>query len=61
MSMRQVQNKLENEMSILRRLIDRHKRCSDSESICMVIAYEYGLQVLLEIYEMSQRKEVMPF
>ncbi|MGG1327413.1 hypothetical protein ABE222_11650 [Bacillus tropicus] len=59
--MRQVQNKLENEMSILRCLINRYKRCSDSESICIVLAYEYGLQVLIEIYELSKKKEGMPF
>ncbi|WP_176342301.1 hypothetical protein [Bacillus thuringiensis] len=56
-----LQQKIENEISILKRLIDRHSRSSDPESICMVIAYEYGLQVLMEVYEMSRRKEVIPF
>ncbi|WP_197234293.1 hypothetical protein [Bacillus cereus] len=56
-----LQQKLENEISILRRLIDRYKRCGDSESICVVLAYECGLQVLIEVYEMSKQKEVMPF
>ena len=55
------QQKIENEISILKRLIDRYKCSSDPESICMVIAYEYGLQVLMEVYEISKRKEVMPF
>ncbi|MGX5634384.1 hypothetical protein [Bacillus thuringiensis] len=56
-----LQQKIENEISILRRLIAWYKSFSDSESICMVIAYEYGLQTLIEIYEMSKQKEVMPF
>ncbi|MDF9622625.1 hypothetical protein P5775_07540 [Bacillus cereus] len=56
-----LQQKLENEISILMCLIDRYKRCEDSESICMVIAYEYGLQVLIEIYEVSKQKEVLSF
>ncbi|MEH7219324.1 MULTISPECIES: hypothetical protein [Bacillus cereus group] len=56
-----LQQKIENEIFILKRLIERYKRSSDSESICMVIAYEYGLQALIEIYEMSIQKEVIPF
>ncbi|EKS8373828.1 hypothetical protein QC456_006472 [Bacillus cereus] len=55
-----LQQKIESEITILRRLIDRYKRCDDSE-ICMVIAYEYGLQMLMEVYEMSKQKEVLPF
>ncbi|WP_157686137.1 hypothetical protein [Bacillus thuringiensis] len=56
-----LQQKIESEISILRLLIDRYKRCGDSESICVVIAYEYGLRALIEVYEMSKQKEVMPF
>ncbi|WP_176342287.1 hypothetical protein [Bacillus thuringiensis] len=56
-----LQQKIENEISILKRLIDRHSRSSDPESICMVIAYEYGLQALMEVYEMSKQEEVIPF
>ncbi|WP_186319447.1 hypothetical protein [Bacillus toyonensis] len=56
-----LQQKIESEIFILRGLINRYKRCDDSESICMVIAYEYGLQALMEVYEMSKQKEVMPF
>lgn len=56
-----LQQKIENEIFILKHLIERYKRSSDSESICMIIAYEYGLQALIEIQEVSQRKEVMPF
>ncbi|MGX5634409.1 hypothetical protein [Bacillus thuringiensis] len=57
-----LQQKIKNEIDILRRLIVRYKRFNDPESIiCMVIAYEYGLQALIEIYEMSKQNEVMPF
>ncbi|WP_353054870.1 hypothetical protein [Bacillus thuringiensis] len=56
-----LQQKIENEIAILKRLIDQHKRSSDTESICMVIAYEYGLHALIEIYEMSKQEEVIPF
>ncbi|MBJ8037056.1 hypothetical protein [Bacillus cereus] len=56
-----LQQKIESEITILRRLIDRYKRCDDSESIFMVIAYEYGLQALIEVNEMSKQKEVLPF
>ncbi|MBJ8024626.1 hypothetical protein [Bacillus cereus] len=56
-----LQQKIENEISILRRLIARYKGSSNSECICMIIAYEYGLQALIEIYEMSKQKEGMPF
>ncbi|WP_176548917.1 hypothetical protein [Bacillus toyonensis] len=38
-----LQQKIESEISTLRCVINRYKRCGDSESICMVIAYEYGL------------------
>ncbi|MED2784180.1 hypothetical protein P4278_31800 [Bacillus thuringiensis] len=53
-----LQQKIENEISILRRLIARYEQ---SDDIGIVIAYEYGLQVLIEIYELSKQKEVMPF
>ncbi|PET34913.1 hypothetical protein CN271_26270 [Bacillus cereus] len=56
-----LQQKIENEMAVLRGLIERYRRYEDSESICMVVAYEYGLQALIEIYEMSIQKEVIPF
>ncbi|MEH7219435.1 hypothetical protein [Bacillus toyonensis] len=56
-----LQQKIENEMAVLRGLIERYRRYEDSESICMVVAYEYGLQVLMDLYEMSIQKEVIPF
>ncbi|HHL0974766.1 TPA: hypothetical protein ACQUHP_006588 [Bacillus cereus] len=59
--MRQVQNKLENEISILRGLIARYTQERGSESICIIMAYEYGLQALTEVYQLSKQKEEMPF
>ncbi|MEH7151262.1 hypothetical protein V7095_12685 [Bacillus thuringiensis] len=56
-----LQQKIKNEIVILRCLIVRYKRFNDPESICMVIAYEYSLQAMTEIYEMSKQKEGMPF
>ncbi|MBJ8025148.1 hypothetical protein [Bacillus cereus] len=56
-----LQQKIENEISILIHLLARYEHSDDSESIGIVIAYEYGLQVLIEIYELSKQKEVMPF
>ncbi|WP_436628120.1 hypothetical protein [Bacillus thuringiensis] len=59
--MEQVQNKIENEVAILKRLIARYERTNDSESICMVIAYRYALQAFIEVYESTSQKEVMLF
>ena len=54
-----LQQKVENEVAILRELIDRYKRSADSESICIVMDYGYSLQELTEIYELSKKKEGM--
>ncbi|MEI4617956.1 hypothetical protein [Bacillus cereus] len=59
--MEQVQNKIENEIDILKRFIARYERANDSESICMVIAYRYALQAFIEVYELTKQKEVMLF
>ncbi|MGX5629061.1 hypothetical protein ACWKTQ_03115 [Bacillus thuringiensis] len=56
-----LQKKIENEIAILRGLIVRYKRSTDPESICMVIAYEYGLQALIEVYEMTKQEKRVPF
>ncbi|UTQ79996.1 hypothetical protein BC1_00044 [Bacillus phage BC-1] len=56
-----LQQKIENEIAILRGLIAQYKRSTDPESICMVIAYEYGLQALIEVYEMTKQEKRMPF
>lgn len=52
-----IQRKLEIEMCILKGLIARYKSIKDSESISMVIAYEYALQVLSEVYEVSKQEK----
>ena len=57
----QVQNKVESEIAILRRFIARYECSNDSESICMVIAYGHALQAFIEVYELINQKEVMPF
>ncbi|WP_186323960.1 hypothetical protein [Bacillus thuringiensis] len=59
--MEQVQNKIENEIAILRRFIARYECTNDSESICMVIAYRYALQAFIEVHELTKEKEVMSF
>ncbi len=56
-----MQNKIENEISILKRFIARYECSNDSESICMVIAYRYALQAFIEVYELTKQKEVMLF
>ncbi|MED2777539.1 hypothetical protein P4278_12925 [Bacillus thuringiensis] len=56
-----LQQKIENEISILRRLIARYENSDDSESIGIVIAYRYALQAFIEVYELTKQKEVMPF
>ena len=61
MCMEQVQNKIENEIAMLRRLIDRYECSNDLESICMLIAYRYALQAFIEVYALTKQKEVMPF
>ncbi|MGH1142115.1 hypothetical protein [Bacillus pseudomycoides] len=53
-----LQDKIEYEIQIMMNLIERHKQRNEPE---MVIAYEHGLQALMEVYEASQRKEVIPF
>lgn len=61
MCMEQVQNKVENEIAILRRFIARYECSNGSEPICMVVAYRYALQAFIEVYELTKQKEVMPF
>ncbi|EJP83810.1 hypothetical protein [Bacillus cereus] len=52
------------ERRIFIRLIERHKQQQDIFSSAMILAYEHGLQVLEEIYELSKKekeKEEYPF
>ncbi|MDR4987124.1 hypothetical protein RGU74_26885 [Bacillus cereus] len=56
-----LQNKIETEIQILMSLIERYKKSNESGASSMVVAYEYGLQALMEVYEVSQQEEVIPF
>ncbi|MEW4154329.1 hypothetical protein Q0N88_32000 [Bacillus thuringiensis] len=53
-----LQDTMEYEIQIMMNLIERPKQRKEFD---MVIAYEYGLQALMNLYEVSQRKEVIPF
>lgn len=56
-----LQNKIEAEIQILMSLIERYKKSNDPEASSLIVAYEYGLQALIGVYEASQQKEVIPF
>ncbi|EOP46664.1 hypothetical protein [Bacillus cereus] len=56
-----LQNKIENEIQILMSLVERYKQSKEPGATSMVVAYEYGLQALMEVYEVSQQEEVIPF
>ncbi|MBH0356884.1 limonene cyclase [Bacillus toyonensis] len=51
------------EKRIFIRLIENHKQQQDTFSTAMILAYEHGLQVLEEIYELSkqEKEEEYPF
>lgn len=56
-----LQNKIENEIQILMSLVERYKQSKEPNAAAVVVAYEYGLQALMEVYEVSKQKEVIPF
>ncbi|PFA75841.1 hypothetical protein [Bacillus cereus] len=56
-----LQIKIETEIKILNQIIERYKQSNDPDAPCMIIAYEYGLQVLNEVYEVNKQEEVVPF
>lgn len=56
-----LQNKIETEIQILMSLVERYKKSKAPDAASMVVAYEYGLQALMEVYEASQQEEVIPF
>lgn len=56
-----LQNRIELEIKILNQLIERYKQSNDPDAPCMIVAYEYGLQVLKDVYEISKQVEVAPF
>ncbi|MED1012181.1 hypothetical protein [Bacillus mycoides] len=56
-----LQNKIEAEIQILMSLVERYKQSKEPSAASMVVAYEYGLQALMGVYEVSQQEEVIPF
>ncbi|WP_215597669.1 hypothetical protein [Bacillus mycoides] len=56
-----LQNKIEAEIQILMSLVERYKQSKEPGASSMVVAYECGLQALMEVYEVSQQEEVIPF
>ncbi|WP_180235892.1 hypothetical protein [Bacillus toyonensis] len=56
-----LQNKIEAEIQIMKSLVERYKQSKEPNAASMVVAYEYGLQALTEIYEVSKQTEISPF
>lgn len=56
-----LQNKIEAEIQIMMNLVERYKQSKEPNAASMVVAYEYGLQALMDVYEVSQQEEVIPF
>lgn len=56
-----LQNKIEAEIQILKSLVERYKQSDEDNAASMFVAYEYGLQALIEVYEVSKQTEVTPF
>ncbi|MGG4305968.1 hypothetical protein ABEW59_24865 [Bacillus wiedmannii] len=56
-----LQNKIETEIQIMKSLVERYKQSKEPNAASMVVAYEYGLQALTEVYEVSKQTEISPF
>lgn len=56
-----LQNKIEAEIQIMMNLVERYKQSKEPNAASLVVAYEYGLQALMEVYDVSQQEEVFPF
>ncbi|WP_179884023.1 hypothetical protein [Bacillus thuringiensis] len=56
-----LQNKIEAEIQIMKSLVKRYKQSNEPNAASMVVAYEYGLQALREVYEASKQAEMSPF
>ncbi|WP_180231456.1 hypothetical protein [Bacillus thuringiensis] len=56
-----LQNKIEAEIQIIKSLVERYKQSNEPNAVSMVVAYEYGLQALTEVYEASKQTELSPF
>ncbi|MGG5741312.1 hypothetical protein [Bacillus cereus group sp. IBL03679] len=56
-----VQQKIENEMQIIMNIIERYKQSEVPGAASIIVAYEYGLQALMAVYEVSKQEEMIPF
>lgn len=56
-----LQNKIEVEIQIMMSLVERYKQSNEPNAASLVVAYEYGLKSLMEVYEASKQVEVAPF
>ncbi|MGG1339732.1 hypothetical protein [Bacillus toyonensis] len=56
-----LQNKIEAEIQVMKSLIERYKQSNEPNAASMIVAYEYGLQALTEVYEASKQMEISPF
>lgn len=56
-----IHDKFQTEKQILMSLIERYRQSDEPGALSMVMAYEYGLQALTEVYVVSQQEEVIPF
>ncbi|MEH7216961.1 hypothetical protein [Bacillus toyonensis] len=56
-----LQNKIEAEIQILMSLVERYKQSKEPNAASMVVAYEHGLQALMEVHEASKQTEISPF
>lgn len=55
------QDKIEAEIQVMESLVERYKQSKEPNAASMVVAYEYGLQALTEVYEASKQTEIAPF
>ncbi|WP_179955704.1 hypothetical protein [Bacillus sp. AY18-3] len=56
-----LQSKIEAEIQVMKSLVERYKQSKEPNAASMVVAYEYGLQALTEVYEVSKQAELSPF
>ncbi|HDR8179338.1 hypothetical protein [Bacillus cereus] len=56
-----IQSKIEAEIQILKSLVERYKQSKEPNAVSMVVAYEYGLEALMKVYEASKQTEIAPF
>ncbi|WP_410985070.1 hypothetical protein [Bacillus cereus] len=56
-----LQKKIETEIQILINIIEREKQNPSIYTAVALVAYEHGLEALMEVYEVSKQVEVEPF